>query len=515
MDNKKSKDKICFLVSNDLTHDPRVQKQALTGARYGYDTLVLAWMTFENSKFLIKEENNRGYRVIRGTFMPHWTRKNYFLLNCRLAFSYWPVSLAIISFSVLKFVRYFKSVILYCLVLLAKVRNLFFSTLKKVLLRILGLVKAILKRLKKVDKFKNSETPTATLKKSVVVENKSSVSTPRPLTFRQRLASYNFLMSLARFVSLVQFYIKYYVQLNKFLITEGIKFSPTVVHANDLDTLWAGWQIKKKTGAKLVYDAHEIWTEQGLNLPKALLNAYGWLECYLFRKIDMFVTVNDSIAQELKRRYKVKNIETEIVYNSPLFVKSNFVPVKLDAEVKVLYQGRYSVDRGLEELVEAAKYFSKNIKLYFRGTGSEETLLKLKHLVEKMQLSDRVFFYEPVPMSDLIVAARTFDIGVVAYIPKNINNYFCLPNKIYEYMMAGLALAVSNLPELRRVIKENNNGITFDPSNPKDIAKKINLLASDIVKLNQAKKNSLIGAKLNNWGQEEKKLKAIYEKLTT
>lgn len=490
------KSKICLLVSNDLTHDPRVQKQAISTAKFGYDSLVLGWMNFE-SHLLTKERMDDGFMVHRGIFMPHWSQKKIILINLKLAKKNFWHSVKIIIFHLFGFATKQKQKLISLAIFLARVRNYIFHKIKIIL---------HLDRLSFLQKKVLIHEPAS----NSVSQSPEQTKSPVRVYLTKKKTWINQIIALS---NSAQYYLNYYVQMNKFMISEGVNFEPEIVHANDLDTLWAGWQIKRKTGAKLVYDAHEIWTEQGLQLPKILLKMYALLEKYLFSKVDFFITVNKSIENELKRRYGVKNLPSEVIYNAPKFISGNYQPIKNGQKLKVLYQGRYSPDRGLEELAESSRYFDNNVELYFRGTGCELTKGRLVKIVEKFGLQEKVKFLEPVAMDELVSGASSFDLGIIAYKPLNINNYFCLPNKIYEYMMSGLALAVSDLPELARIVKANKNGVLFIPSKPKDIARNINKLARNYDLLNLCKKNSLEAAKVNNWETQEQKLKNIYEKL--
>ena len=99
-----------------------------------------------------------------------------------------------------------------------------------------------------------------------------------------------------------------------------------------------------------------------------------------------------------------------------------------------------------------------------------------------------------VPMTELVASLRGFDIGIIPYRATCLNNYYSSPNKLFEYMMGGLAIAAADLPEIRRVVEEYGNGVLFDPQDPTDIAEKINALASDRSRLDEMKRNSLKGA---------------------
>ena len=349
--------------------------------------------------------------------------------------------------------------------------------------------------------FEADNPKAITVNNKPIVKPRETVSSPKQSMWRKMVLILNIHFG---------YYYYYYSSMTNFMVDEGIKFKPDIIHANDLDTLWAGWQIKKKTGAKLIYDAHEIWTEQGLSFPKLINYLFKVIEKYLFRKIDHFITINESIAKVLDATYHFqKNLKQTIIYNCPRYQKCEFRhhnPEKIVA----LYQGRYGPNRGLEQIATAAKYLNPGIEIHFRGSEDEKILGKLKKIAKNINRKN-VIFHPPVEMKDLVNYAKTADIGLIAYLPVHIDNELCMPNKVFEYMMAGLALAVSDLPELRRLVKEYNHGTTFNPYDPKDIAKKINQLAKN--NLFRLRQNSLKAAKICNWENEEIKLKKIYKSL--
>jgi glycosyltransferase involved in cell wall biosynthesis len=116
---------------------------------------------------------------------------------------------------------------------------------------------------------------------------------------------------------------------------------------------------------------------------------------------------------------------------------------------------------------------------------------------------------------DLVKAASTADIGVIPYIPTCQNLFFCLPNKMFEYMMAGLAIVSTDLPEVRKIVLDHDLGVIFHhPEDPRSIAQAINELLKDETRLKEMKRNALQAAKaFYNWESESLKLLKAYESL--
>ncbi len=314
---------------------------------------------------------------------------------------------------------------------------------------------------------------------------------------------------------------RYYLQMNRFFITETVKLNPDVIHCHDLDTLLAGYLAKKKLQSqksiKLVYDLHEIWTEQGLYLPKFAFWFFRKVEKILLRKIDVLISVNKSLIDEVAKIYHHRfNYPTLALYNLPLLIKfkkidnfSQFRPKKI-----VYYHGGYMKNRGLEELILAGKHLDKSAIILLRMVASEENKRELVDLIEANNLKDRVFLIDPVRMEKTIEKSFGADIGVIPYIPVNVNNKYSAPNKLFEYPMAGMALATSDLVEFRKIFRKYQNGVTFNPKKPKSIAQTINRLFRNPSLLEKMKQNSLLQAKDCNWQKEEKKLLKLYQYLS-
>lgn len=302
---------------------------------------------------------------------------------------------------------------------------------------------------------------------------------------------------------------------NNILFREAKKHKFDICHCNDLDSLLAGYLLKKKTNCKIVYDAHELWVEQEPDSSMLWKYFFSKLEQFLIKKADQVISVNCSICRILEEKYKINNAIA--VYNAP-FLEKSFVHKPKDLRKKfvnkkiVLYQGRYTFFRGLEQLAKSSEYFSDNIVLVFRGYGEAEK--KIKDIVNDLKLQDRVFFVDPVPMEEMVLFATDADIGVIPYLPVSANNLYCTPNKIFEYLMAGLAVVASDIPEMKKIIVENELGLVFDPFSPLDIAEKINSLVKDQDKLYNIKKRSLsIAENKYNWNMEGKKLIKIYNNI--
>jgi len=298
------------------------------------------------------------------------------------------------------------------------------------------------------------------------------------------------------------------------------RFPADLYHANDLDTLPAGVILSRLKRVPLLYDAHELYADQFGGASRQFRAILFGLEHRLIRFAHRVVTVNRSLAETLTAWHAVPL--PSIVMNCP------FAPdprrngtgalraphgASPGRAARVIYQGIFWRDRGLEELIRSAAWY-ESAELYLRGYGDLEPALRA--LVKAEGLEARVHFLPPVAPDRLVESLAGFDVGVVPYRPTNLNNRFCLPNKVFEYLQAGLALAASALPELERVVKETGVGELFDPEQPHDIARAINILTRDAGRLADLQGRArILGRERYTWeARGEPSLLACYRELT-
>ena len=295
--------------------------------------------------------------------------------------------------------------------------------------------------------------------------------------------------------------------------------APTgVYHAHDLNTLPVAWWVRARFGGKLVYDSHEIYTETS-NLRSLEKRAARSVERHLIGRADAVITISDSAAGELSQRYGIAR--PTVVKNCPRLQRSDAcVPgfrnvLGLSENDRLaLYQGGFSENRGLHNLVAAMDRLPSNHKLVMMGWGEVEQRIRAE-AADLGLLDDRLFILPPVPQNDLVHWTATADVGVIPYRNTSLNNYLCLPNKLFEYMAAGLPVVASAFPELTNVIRACDIGMTFDPEDPDSIAEAMGaILGNDEVRL-RLSRNALEAANTYSWENEEKRLLRVYSEVVS
>jgi glycogen(starch) synthase len=301
--------------------------------------------------------------------------------------------------------------------------------------------------------------------------------------------------------------------LNLALFEAARQFAPEIAHCNDLDTLLAGFMLKTACGASLVFDAHEVYPEQFSEDMRTDLwhSFYTNLEHSLVHAADARLTVCDAISEYFADHYRAPGFVTVRNVPSIRYLASEQVLERRRDCPTILYHGAYFAHRGLDEVIKAVPHV-EGARFVFRGMGAHQS--SLQQLSEQVGVGKRITFAPPIGVEDLVPYASECDIGLSPFIPVCKNTEFALPNKMFEYMMAGLACASSDLVEMRRVTERHDAGVLFSALDPLAIAATLNDLLARPDDLARYRANALAAARAElNWEVESRKLVALYRPL--
>ena len=258
-------------------------------------------------------------------------------------------------------------------------------------------------------------------------------------------------------------------------VIEGLR--PTLFHAADLYVLPAVQRAASTAGSALVYDARELYPFVAGTVGKPWATFFWQMvESHFIKAADLVLTVNDGIAGRLVAAYGIER--PFVLPNVPPFqevvpandwLRRKFALTK--DTVVLLHQGHLKAGRGCSALISAMADVEK-AALVFLGGGP--LLERLKAAVQRGHLGDRVFFHPPVPYEQLLPITATADMGITMLEDICLNHRFALPNKLFEYLMAGLPVLGSDLPEISAVINRFSVGFTVDPSDRHELVRALN-----------------------------------------
>ncbi len=309
------------------------------------------------------------------------------------------------------------------------------------------------------------------------------------------------------------FYASFNLRLFFFLLTN----KADILLSNDLDTLLPNFLISKLKNKKLVYDSHELFTEVPELVSRPLIqNVWKTLEGYLLPRLKNMYTVNTSIANIYNERY---NINPKVIRNIPLAYEPitqsktelrQTLGLPTDKTIFILQGAGINIDRGAEEAVDAIEKVAGGLLLI---VGSGDVIEDLKRKVEKLVIGHKVIFQNKKPVVELRLYTTASDVGLSLDKDTNLNYRYSLPNKLFDYLHAGIPVIASNLPEVANIIDQYKVGLITKADNSTAIANCMNEMIIQKDEYNQWQLNTLIAAKELNWQKEKLILLNIFSTL--
>lgn len=297
----------------------------------------------------------------------------------------------------------------------------------------------------------------------------------------------------------------YYLKIFLFIKKNKIKY----ISIHNVNLIPLAIILDYFLNCKIIYDTHELETEkneQGF-IKKKL---FKFFEYIYIKKFKLIFVVSESIGNWYKKTYNIK--KPIVIYNTPKFdkfKKNNAFRNKFSISKKkiiFLYQGGLTFNRGIEECLDVFKKLEKkNVVLVLMGYGK----LKEKILIYQKKYSN-IFYHPAVNMHKILKYTSSADIGLSLIKNSSLSYNFSMPNKLFEYLLSGLPVVVSNLFEMKKFVKKYKCGWVVKPQQIriKKIIQNINKGKLKKVKINLKKIS-----KLYNWQSQEKKIIYSYKNM--
>jgi glycosyltransferase involved in cell wall biosynthesis len=252
-----------------------------------------------------------------------------------------------------------------------------------------------------------------------------------------------------------------YFQLWRSILKRFRREKITLVHAHSLNVLPIAASLKLLRGSKVLYDPHELETE--CNGLRGTQKALSKITERLFIKFaDAVQVVGPEIARWYQDTYRLTNVfvvrNIPIRRDTPTVVDENIFRNKFKipkADLIFLYQGFFNRGRGIEIIVDAFRDAKPGRHVVFLGYGPLES--EVKSAASK---HSNIHFHEAVAPPDLPRFTSGADVGLSIIQNTCLSYFYCLPNKVYEYVLAGLPVIVSDFPEMSNVVRELQCGWT-------------------------------------------------------
>ena len=295
-------------------------------------------------------------------------------------------------------------------------------------------------------------------------------------------------------------------------------------HCNEVDSWGVGVALKILRKKKCVFDVHEHYpsTFAESRFPKWANNIVAGCVRLVF---NMFTPFTDNIVmakQSVSDDFKIDSSKKTLVRNyTPKSALKMTEKVETDVKSEtddftLIHLGLFNKLRGWPQALEALKLIDNpKVSLKVIGEINDGTHDEFMAQCEQLDLTRQVEVLDWMPFAQAFEHLQNADIGLILFQPNTLNHVYAMPHKMFDYMAAELAVILPDFAvEVAPVVKDTNCGLLVDPSDPKDIAEKIQMMISDPAQLRTYGENGKVAVQDRyNWEAEVARLIAMYENM--
>ncbi|MBO6523477.1 MAG: glycosyltransferase [Balneolaceae bacterium] len=267
-----------------------------------------------------------------------------------------------------------------------------------------------------------------------------------------------------------------------------------LILANDVESLPIAQKIAKNTTAKIVFDAHEYAPKEHEDkfVWRILFSNYNaWLLKKFTKNISLMFTVCEGIALEFEKNFGLKPL---VMTNASEYADIEPTLVRKNDTIRLIHHGAAITSRKIENMIKMMGFLGERFKLDLMLVARKQHYLN--ELKQQAKNNPNISFIPPVPMQEIVSFLKRYDVGIYILEPNSFNNKYALPNKIFEFIQARLAVAIGPSPEMKKLVVKNEIGIVAEDFSPEALAERIRKL--DAENINRYKKNSDVTAKKIN-----------------
>lgn len=296
------------------------------------------------------------------------------------------------------------------------------------------------------------------------------------------------------------------------MIKIGLDINADVYHAHEPDSLQVGVKLKRKTGAKLIYDSHEYYPEafsEHFSLGRSIIQDVIYLyEKHLAEQADYIITVNNLLVGKFKKY----NNSVELIPNYPV-LGEGFEEKEYGKKPIFIYAGGLREDRGILKILEAIKSSKSDAGFIFIGEFETKDFKRtVEGFIENNLPNSDIIFTGKIPHLKVFDYLKSADAGFVLLQPYNWRYVNSEPIKLFEYMMCKTAVIASDFPMMKDIIEKSGCGFVVKPDDSEKIAEIIDYICSSREKVAQMGENGARSVrKLYSWDAAEKRLFKVYE----
>ncbi len=257
-------------------------------------------------------------------------------------------------------------------------------------------------------------------------------------------------------------------------------------------------RMKKKNGIPIFYQPHNFYADLTIRPDVEPKNAkkYNWLESKYILNMTGLLCLQDSQAEWYKRYFPHQNI----FVSKPGLLSIHHSNLNRFANKVIGYVGSLKLIKGVDLLLNAMTILSQSgFKLLIVGGRNFEEIRRVEQRIDDLQVKDCVEITGWMPYSKVVTYLDKISVGVIPLIDNFYNRYLTAPNKLFDYLSWGIPIVASDLPSIGDFLKDDCEGILFEPEKEADYIAAIRKLFSSSNYYEKLQRNSYVAAEKYLW----------------
>lgn len=278
-----------------------------------------------------------------------------------------------------------------------------------------------------------------------------------------------------------------------------------VILANNWDALPMSALAAMRNQAKLVLDVHESYKSWYWGLTAPIIS-------YIFKKYTTEIDASTTVVNTLANEHKKFDLSPVVIRNIPTTPSKKVTFRKTDPEnIKLIHHGVATKKRRTDLMIKTIVTADERYELHLVFVNIQSSYVKTLQKLSSRIAPGRVFFHPPYPPSEIVNNIANFDIGFYPLPPINFNQRIALPNKLFEFISAGLAILIGPSPSMAEVVKQHHCGLISPDFSPKSLSNILNKTTTE--EWDQMKVASLQATSELNADEEMEKLLCLFSEL--
>ena len=282
---------------------------------------------------------------------------------------------------------------------------------------------------------------------------------------------------------------------------------PDLIVANDWTALPVAFRAAEATGARVVADLHEFaprQNEQHRFWRWFVGPAIRWLLERDLPRTAAVITVGEALAKAYAAEFGVR---PSVVHNAPEAVPLPEPHATAADRVRVVCHGVAAPERAIERLIEVVALAEPRFVLDLMLVPTDRAYMTHLEALAARLAPDRIRFVPAVAPAQIVAALALYDVGLYVLPPSNFNTMYALPNKLFEFIAAGLAVCIGPSPAMAEIVERTRCGVVADAFTPERVVDSLNAMsAADI---DRYKANARLAARSLNAAHEAATMRSV------